>query len=309
MLGDRLRYFVAAARHQHLGRAAEELELSQPALSRRISRLEEELGVRLFDRAGRGIRLNAEGQILLRRVDRAFAEIEDARRELQERAQGAKNSIAIGFLVTFGVRLIPDLIRQFRQHNPEVTFRLFEGPTTVLGTLLHDGEVDLCITSPRFANARLEWCRLFDEELFALVPPHHKLAGREEIDLVELADEPFVALRAGHGLRQTMEEICREAGFEPLIAFEGQEVATLRGLVGAGLGVTLAPEREVKAPTQAVSLRVRNPRCFRPVGLVWRKGRYLSGSVVSFREYVIRLFTASDHTSDIKAYTGVPTKP
>src|SRR5579863_8360952 len=107
MLSDQLRYFAAAARHEHLGRAADELDLSQPALSRSILKLEEELGVQLFDRAGRGMRLNAAGKILLHRVDRACAECDDARRELQEQKSQVRKTISIGYFATFGVRLIP----------------------------------------------------------------------------------------------------------------------------------------------------------------------------------------------------------
>ena len=104
------------------------------------------------------------------------------------------------------------------------------------------GEIDLCLSSPRFAEVAVEWLPLWDEDLVALVPDSHRLAGREEIDLIELATDPFIALKPNYGLRQTADDLCREAGFSPHVAFEGEEVATLRGLVGAGFGVALVPK-------------------------------------------------------------------
>src|SRR5271154_6197916 len=113
MLSDQIRYFAAAARHEHLGRAADELDLSQPALSRSIQKLEEELGVQLFDRTGRGVHLNAAGKILLRRVERASAEFDDAIRELAENSNAKRKTISLGYLSTFSVRLIPELVKTF----------------------------------------------------------------------------------------------------------------------------------------------------------------------------------------------------
>jgi DNA-binding transcriptional LysR family regulator len=292
MLSDQMRYFAAAARHEHLGRAADELDMSQPALSRSILKLEEELGVRLFDRAGRGVRLNAAGQVLLRRLERARAECEDAVKELREQRALSRKTVSIGYFATFGVRLIPELVKSFCVVEPGVHFQLFEGPSPVLVKQLLAGEIDLCVAS-QFAHLGVSWQPLFNEELFALVPPNHRLAKNASIDLAELAQEPFVALKAGHSLRQTLEELCREAGFVPRIKLEGYEVATLRGLVGAGFGVTLSPKRTVAAPIQAVSIPVRKPLCQRVIGLSWRKGRWLSPKALLFREHLQHNLSAS----------------
>src|ERR1700761_4216649 len=136
MIADQLRYFLAAARHEHLGRAAEELGMSQPALSRSILKLEEELGVQLFDRAGRGVRLNSAGKILLRRIERAHAECEDAVRELREQRTLSRKTVSIGYFATFGVRLIPELVKSFCAAEPGVQFQFFEGPSPALAEQL-----------------------------------------------------------------------------------------------------------------------------------------------------------------------------
>ncbi len=290
MLTDQLRYFVAAARSEHMARAAEQLDLSQPALSRSIQKLEEELGLPLFDRVGRGVRLNEAGKILLRRVDRARAEFEDALRELKD--FGATKSVSVGYLSTFGVRLIPELVKGFSALEPDLQFNLFEGPSPLLTKQLLNGDVDLCVSTELY-DPGVEWRPLFNEELFALVPIEHPLAARKSIELVELADEPFVALRAGHGLRLVLDELCARAGFKPKINLEGYEVSSLRGLVVAGFGVTLAPKRSVSAATY-VDLPISTPECFRVVGVSWRKERWLSPKALAFRDYLLKQLPATN---------------
>jgi DNA-binding transcriptional LysR family regulator len=287
LLSDQIRYFAAAARHEHLGRAADELDMSQPALSRSIFKLEQAIGVQLFDRAGRGVRLNSAGKILLERIERAHAECEDAVRELREQRNSSRNSISIGYFATFGVRLIPELVKSFCEIDTTVQFQLFEGPSPLLSEQLISGAIDLCVAS-QFTDAGLAWQPLFGEELFALVPPGHRFATKASLDLAELAEEPFVALKAGHALRRTLEDLCAEAGFTPQIKLEGYEVATLRGLVGAGFGVTLSPRRTVAAPVQAVSIPVRKPQCRRSIGLSWRKGRWLSPKTLAFKDHLVK---------------------
>lgn len=266
--------------------------MSQPALSRSILKLEEELGVQLFDRAGRGVRLNSAGKILLHRIERANAECEDAVRELREQRGVTRKTVSIGYFATFGVRLIPELVKSYCAMDPTVKFQLFEGPSPRLAEQLLSGEIDLCIAS-EFADAGIAWQPLFREELFALVPPDHRLAGRSSIDLAELAQDPFVALKPGHALRGTLEDLCRVAGFSPQIKLEGYEVATLRGLVGAGFGVTLSPRRTVAAPTQAVSVPVRHPQCLRSIGMSWRKGRWLSPKTEAFKDHLAKNLPAT----------------
>ena len=203
-----------------------------------------------------------------------------------------RKTVSIGYFATFGVRLIPELVKSFCEREPDVQFQLFEGPSPRLSEQLLAGEIDLCVAS-QFQHSGLGWQPLLEEELFALVPPDHSLALRSSVDLRELKDEPFVALKAGHALRRTLEDLCRIAGFTPQIRLEGYEVATLRGLVGAGFGVTLAPRRTVQAPIQAVSVPVRTPQCRRTIGLSWRKGRWLSPNTLAFKEHLSRHFSAA----------------
>ncbi len=284
---QQLEHFRATARSEHMGRAAEELGVSQSTLSRSIARLEQHYGVPLFDRVGRGLRLNAYGTALLTRVERALLELENGERELWQMAGQAEANVTLGFLATFGTRIVPSLIGEFRRQHPQAQFRLFQGPAPTLRERLAAGDIDLCLTSPRFADAGIAWEALWDEELIAIVPPDHPRARDGEIALADLALDPTVALKPGYGLRQNLDELARAAGFTPRIVFEGDEVATLVGLVGAGFGVALVPKGVESALGVAVPLRVRTPQCARTIGLAWRHDRYATPLVAAFRDHIV----------------------
>jgi DNA-binding transcriptional LysR family regulator len=183
---QQLEHFRATARCEHMGRAAEELGVSQSTLSRSIARLEQHYRIPLFDRVGRGLRLNAYGSALLARVERALLELENGERELWQMAGLAEANVTLGFLATFGTRIVPRLIGEFRETHPAAQFRLLQGPAPTLHQRLIAGDIDLCLTSPRFADADLAWEPLWDEELLAIVPPGHARAGDREIALADL---------------------------------------------------------------------------------------------------------------------------
>ncbi len=287
---QQLEYFREVARQQHLTQAAAALSVSQPAVSRSIARLEKELGVPLFDREGRSIRLNRYGQVFLGRVERALTEVEEGQRELADMVGPARGTIALGFIRILGTDLLPILLRRFRAQHPAVEFKLFEGSTITLIAELTSGDTDLCFMATHPEHAGMRWVRLFDEEIFAVVPPDHRFAGRESIRLAELAGDPFITFKQGWGLRQLSDELCLQAGFSPQVTFEGEDVATVHGLVAAGLGVALIPRTPAPREARGVRLHVAEPRCERAIGLAWMDGRYLSAVATLFRDFVIDAF-------------------
>ncbi len=270
-----------------MGRAAEILGVAQPTLSRSIARLEAHYGVELFDRVGRGVRLNAFGRALLAHVDRALLELENADRELADLVGRAEARIGLGFLTTFGASIVPGLIGAFRSVRDTADFRLLQSPAPMLADRLLAGDIDLCLTSPRFDEANLAWEPLWEEELIALVPPGHAQANAAEIDLADLAFDPTIALKPNYGLRRSFDAFARAAGIAPRIVFEGDEVATLVGLVGAGFGVALVPKGVERALGAAIPLRVRSPKCTRTIGVAWCRDRYLSPIAATFRDFTI----------------------
>ncbi|MCX4748609.1 LysR family transcriptional regulator [Kitasatospora sp. NBC_01287] len=287
-LAPRLAQFAAVARLEHVTRAAELLGMPQPTLSRAIARLERELGVDLLVREGRTVRLTRAGHLLLGSVERALGELERGARAVRAEVDPAAGRVAFGFLHTMGTDAVPALLRGFRADHPRVRFQLVQDYVAAMLARLRAGELDLCLVSPLPAEDDPELtARPLDEQVLHLaVPADHRLARRRRIRLAEVAEEPFVALEHGYGLRQITDGFCAQAGFAPRIAFEGEEAETLRGLVAAGLGVALLPPGTVPRPG-VVDLTVTAPRTRRAIGLAWVTGRPLPPPAEAFRAFVL----------------------
>lgn len=281
---DELRWFIRVAESRTVTEAAETLHLSQPALSRGLARLERELGAPLFDRVGRVLRLNANGSALLDAARRAVSAVDGARRTIGELADPDRGTVNLAFLNTMGPLVVPTLLSSYRPRRPNVQFRLRQGGTERIEQYLLDGLVDLLLISPP-ASPDIVWQPLLTEPLVLVVPEQHRLAGRSSVRLAEVRDEPFVIFSRGFGMRPTTERLCREAGFAPRISCEGEDGATLRGLIGAGCGVGLIGPGPAPVPG-VVELPVSEPACFRTIGLGWRD-RFMPAAADAFRTFAL----------------------
>ncbi|WP_234426514.1 LysR family transcriptional regulator [Streptomyces niger] len=285
-LAPRLAQFEAVARHEHVTRAAYELGMPQPTLSRAIVRLEEELGVALFARHGRTLSLSPAGRAFLASVERALSDIERAAESVRADADPTAGKVAFGFLHTLGSETVPGLLRTFRADHPKVRFQLVQTYGEAMLDRLRAGDLDLCLTSPVPDAPELVARRLDEQKLRLVVPDDHPLAGRKRIRLAEAADELFVSLEPGFGLRRITDALCAEAGFTPKVAFEGEEAETLRGLVAAGLGVALLPPPPVPRPG-VVELTVTAPRAVREIGVAWLDGHVDTPPVAAFKKFLL----------------------
>ncbi len=286
LLAPRLAYFAGVARHEHVTRAAQELAVPQSTLSRAMVRLEQDLGVALFTRKGRTVSLTAAGRDFLASVERALGEVERAAESVRADADPSGGKVAFGFLHTMGSETVPELIRAFRVDHPRVRFTLVQNYGEAMIERLRAGELDLCLTSPVPDAPDLVARRLDEQRLRLVVPDDHRLAGRKRIRLAEAADETFVTLEPGYGLRRITDALCAEAGFSPRVAFEGEEAETLRGLVAAGLGVALLPPPAVPRPG-VVELTVTAPRAIREVGVAWLDGHPDTPPVAAFKKFLL----------------------
>ncbi|MFI6344464.1 LysR substrate-binding domain-containing protein [Streptomyces sp. NPDC050560] len=286
LLAPRLAQFAAVARAEHVTRAAAALGMPQPTLSRALVRLEADLGVPLFARRGRGLALTPAGRSFLGAVERALAEVGRGAEEVRADADPAAGKVAFGFLHTMGSGTVPELIRAFRVDHPRVRFSLVQNYAEAMLDRLRAGELDLCLTAPLPEAPGLVVRRLDEQRLRLVVPEGHRLAGRRRVRLAEAADEVFVTLEEGYGLRRIVDELCAEAGFRPRIAFEGEEIETLRGFVAAGLGVALLPPPPVPRPGVA-ELTVTAPRAVREIGVAWLDGRTDAPPVAAFKAFLL----------------------
>jgi DNA-binding transcriptional LysR family regulator len=285
-----LEYFKTIAQLQHFTQAAEQLSISQPALSRSIAKLEEELDCPLFDRRGKGVVLNRYGQLFLRHVERALQEITAGRQVIQDLLHPDHGSISLSFLHSLGSNLVPGLISKFRSINPNIQFKLYQNASSFLLDQLDAGEIDLCLCAPIEKMDRIDWLPLFTEELFVVVPDGHRLSSRSSIHLNEIANEPIITFKQNYVLRILADQFFKEAGINPFITFEGEEITTVTGLVEAKLGVSLIPRISGLDKDTIHFLRVSKPKCQRSIGLAWTKEKYLSPAAQKFKDFVIAFF-------------------
>ncbi len=284
-----LEYFRTVARHEHMTQAAAELGIAQSGLSTTIARLEDDLGVPLFNRQGRRIRLNECGRAFLGRVDRALAQLEDGKREVANLAGLEHGEVA---LAATTLRWVPELLHAFLSRHPHVRFRLIQAQTAAMRQQLERGESDLCLASLPLDGPGQHSVPVLTEEIFVAVPTTHRLAGRGSIQLGEVADEPFISLKPGHSLRDLTDHFCLQAGFTPQAICEVDEPAAIRGLVRVGLGVAFLPAVSwtVVGEPDPVPLHITAPLCQRTLTLAWRDDRYLSAAAQQFRQFVIEYF-------------------
>lgn len=270
-----LTYFRVTARHEHMGKAAAELGLSDSALSRSISRLEKRCGAELFDRVGRGLRLNGYGRVLLTHVDRALSELDNGERQIQAMVNAGQTIIRLGFTPTLGVHQVPDLVTHFHRLHPSAHFTLRQASGSALHDELLDGSIDMYLGTNHYPDPAIEWLPLWKEQLVALVPRDHRIARLTSVELAEIAQEPLLTFKNGHTLRRMVEELGRVGGFVPQVVFEGDEAATLVGLAAAGFGIALVPECVARASRKVVPVRLRT-RQWRTIGIASLKNRFLS---------------------------------
>ncbi|MGW1377779.1 LysR family transcriptional regulator [Streptomyces sp. NPDC002446] len=289
-----LRYFRVVARREHISRAAEELRVAQPSVSRTVARLEAELGVPLFDRQGRAIRLNRYGAAFLTRVERALDELDDARREVADAAGLDDGSVAVA-----AETLLPltELLAGFRAAHPGVTVRCLQATPEVMLERLRAREVDFCVASQPLAGPGLGAVRLLREEVLLCVPAGHPLAGRGRLAVTDIAEEPFITTRPGHWQRTLLDRLFAGIGRRPVISCEGDEPGATHHLIGAGLGIGLMPSlaRPDLDRAPLAWLRLDAPDCVRTLSLVRREDSYLSTAAGRFREMAVAHFAQRRH--------------
>ncbi len=282
-----LRWFLVLADTEHVTDAAAMLHITQPTLSRALHRLEKELGTPLFDRDRHRLHLNPRGEVFQQHVRRALQEISTAEDRIATMLDPQQGTISLAFPHSFGRWLIPELISAYRQQAPTAQFLLHSDAADAVVQSLRDGGSDLIITSPEPADPDLAWHPLCEERLWLAVPAAHPLAGREEVSIADAAAEQFITLRPEFGLRQTTDLLFSRAGHTPAITMEATEIATIRGLVASGLGVSVLPRDPGTAEPEGLTLvPLTDADAHRTIGTAWHRTRPTTPAVRNFRAFI-----------------------
>lgn len=287
-----LEYFRTVAKYEHITNAAEKIHISQPALSRAISRLEDEVGVPLFDREPNRIRLNSNGKILLHRIEHALGELEAGIKEVNSMNDDECGDIS--FAVTTSGFLSP-LIRNYLLQHPKVHMRQYTMDAQQMKEALESRKIDFGISLVPIISEFIDWRPQLEEELIILVSENHRLAGRREVDLKELEGERFIFHNASFGVREIICEQCLRNGFIPDIYYEGNEDEILVPLVERNLGILWVPAismlwRHTEAgeppPHPLRPIHISKTVARRTLGFCSVRGHYVSGAAKAFLQYL-----------------------
>lgn len=247
-----LQYFAAVARHRHFTRAAEELYVTQPALSQQVRRLEAELGLALLRRTSRGVELTAAGEDLLVHAEAVLAEVARARAQMDRHA-GVSRGVARVAATAADAPRLPDALADFHADHPRIQIALRQGSAAEVVALVQRGSVDVAVLAlTGEPPPGVEAHPLSDEPLRVAVPLDDALAGTTTT-LLELRGRPFILAEPGTALRETVMAATQAAGFSPLPLVEVGDPATVRHLVRAGLGLSLVPASWLERPGPVVA--------------------------------------------------------
>ena len=280
-----LKYIVAVARERHFGRAAEACFVSQPTLSVAIRKLEEELGVVLFERGGAEVSVTDVGLRVITQAQKVLEEAAMVKEIARQSEDPLAGPLRVGIIYTIAPYLLPHLVPKQVEQTPQMPLVLQENYTTRLLELLRQGELDCAIVALPIPDSGLTIEPLYDEPFLVAVPAQHPWAKRKSIDPEELKDETMLLLGSGHCFRDQVLEVCPEfarysASSEGIQrSFEGSSLETIRHMVAAGLGVTVMPASSLSMGGSADSREGRllryipfeNPVPDRRVVLIWRK--------------------------------------
>jgi DNA-binding transcriptional LysR family regulator len=272
-----VRAFVAVAQTGSFTRAATRLHLSQPALTVQIRRLEEIVGVRLFDRNSRNVALTPAGRELLPVLQKSLHDMEQVLVDARALADGSSGTVRIACLPTFAASLLPDLIRDLRKTVPRAGFHVRDVVASMVNTLVRNEEVDIGLTGGETLDSAFDVLYSGVDRLVAVCPKAHRFARRRRIGLEDLASVPLVLTAQGTSVRAVVDAAFANARCTPDIACEPTYMMTAVAMVRGGLGVTILPAtaREVQAEPGLVVRPIDDPRFVRPIALIKKRGRTL----------------------------------
>lgn len=269
-----LEYLVAVARFRHFGKAAVHCNVSQPALSIQLKKLEDELGVCLFERNNKQVLITPMGTKITMRAQMILQQAA----ELKQFALGEKDifsgELKLGAFPTLAPYYLPKIVPKIMQEMPNIKLLLIEDKTDILTDKLQKGEIDCAFMALPIEAENLIYRRLFEDEFYLAVSAGHEWAQRSEIDIDELRDKSLLLLEDGHCLRQNALDVCRLTGAIEAQEFRATSLETLRQMVRIGGGITLMPALAKQENDGLKYIKFKPQAPTRKIALVWRKTTY-----------------------------------
>lgn len=285
---EQLRHFVKVVELENFSRAAEQIGLSQSALSRSIARLEEELGQPVLERQTRKVVLNDAGRLLLKHAQKILNMINDAKAEICD--DGQSGNIRVGAIPTIAPYFLPECLQSFHRQYPLAQVIVQEETTDHLLKKVVSGEVDVAIAALPITEKHLKVEKLFSEELLLVMPREHPLTRRKSINVSDIEELPFVLLGEAHCLSNNVINYCRQKSFHPVSVERTSQLSMVQELVALGHGISLVPSmafaRDGSKSRAYRSLTGVKP--MRTIVMVSNPYRFHSQMVRRFEEHVIQ---------------------
>lgn len=284
-----LQYVVIIAKCQNFTRAAEKLSLSQPSLSQQITKLENELGVKLFERTTRSVSLTSAGRSFVEQTEQILSAIERLQFSMQEYAGALNGKFVIGITPVIGKLKLSGLITSFQKKHPGLDIQIVEGGSCVLVDQLCQSKIDVALLTPPVNQdtSMLDFYTLVDDEIVLVVNAAHPFLDKQIIDLAEAKEEKFICPNSTTGAYGIMFDACKKAGFYPHEICECSQVETVRDLIKDQVGITFFSSRianSIQDPEIGIVRLVNPPK--KPTVLATLKRSQETAAVTAFRSFV-----------------------
>lgn len=291
-----IRLFLSVARHSNFTRAARAEGISQPALTVQIRQLEEELGLKMFDRTTRSVALSKDGTLIATQFQRLIHDFDDIVTSARNRSPSARETVNIACIPSLAGRIVPDVIARFRKESPEVEVFLKDTAMQGVVAAVRKGEAKIAIGAGRYVKAGVQFLSLGEDILNVVFPRGHPLEDYDTVPLTELAPFPLIITNKNTSVRTTFEDYLIEWGTLIVPRYEVEKFASAMGMVRAGLGITILPSsatelvaddeidfRPLSGIVRSIMLMMREdepltPSCERLVEMLMEKFRSMKNS-------------------------------
>jgi len=292
-----LKYIVAVSRYKHFGKASDACAVSQPTLSIAIKKLEEELGVTMFERGGADITPTPIGAQIIAQAEYVLTQTAALKEIAKQNQDPLVGSFRLGLIYTIGPYLLPKLVKGMIEQVPNMPLVLQENFTTHLLDLLRQGELDAAIVALPLPEKGFMTLPVYDEPFVVAVPKQHPWVKRKSIKAEELKSQTMLLLGNGHCFRDQVLEVCPEmrrlstSDGNFAHTFEGSSLETIRHMVASGIGITVLPKASAPNPTSADNmlhhLPFSEPAPLRRVAIVWRKSFTRSAAITAIQQVIL----------------------
>lgn len=284
----KLKYFKVVAKMNNMTEAAKQLNISQPALSKAIASIEDELGVALFDRKGRQIYLNRYGELMLNYVNSAVRELNEGERIIKELI--GVESGQVSFAITFP-HVMPSLIQSYVALHPNIKLKQYQAVSERATQLILNNDVDFAISSSKIEHKDVIWEPIIQDDIYLTISKEHPFAQYDTINLKQIKDERLIGQIEGYGFRDRIDYILEQEGIVPNYQIEVEDSSAILKLVAMNIGVSFTPKQALRGlDEQIIAIPIDNARCYRMIGLSYKKAHYFTEVAASFKAFVTHYF-------------------